>query len=369
MSAYRDLGRRAVLASCAALLTALAGQAFAQPRPPASAPAPPKAGAPIDITGYWVAVVSEDWRHRMATPRKGDYESLPLNANGRRTADGWNLDADNAAGVQCKAFGVGGLIRQPGRLHVTWADDDTLRVDFDAGTQTRLLEFASTRAAERREDLARLLARAVAASAASRRRAAAGADRQQHGTDRAGRRRSRPARRPRSLAGARRGRLAQSRHDEFPRGVSAQERRAVQRVRIDHGVLPSLAGRAERRRLSARRHDRRGSRVPQRAVLHEHDVQARSERREVEPDTVPHRAAAGRSASGRASRRAVAALSLRPTYKARFRGSVAARFRCEIPPRRDFPLSSLRAGGASGEALRSRSESRRTCAPGSARRA
>ena len=144
MSAYRDLGRRAVLASCAALLTALAGQAFAQPRPPASAPAPPKAGAPIDITGYWVAVVSEDWRHRMATPRKGDYESLPLNANGRRTADAWNLDADNAAGVQCKAFGVGGIIRQPGRLHITWADDDTLRVDFDAGTQTRLLEFAST---------------------------------------------------------------------------------------------------------------------------------------------------------------------------------------------------------------------------------
>lgn len=108
--------------------------------------ATPRASAPIDLTGYWVAVVSEDWRHRMATPRKGDYESLPLNAEGRRVADGWNLEADNAAGLQCRAFGVGGLMRQPGRLHITWADDDTLRVEFDAGTQTRLFEFAATAA-------------------------------------------------------------------------------------------------------------------------------------------------------------------------------------------------------------------------------
>jgi hypothetical protein len=116
-----------------------AGDALAQR---AAAPAQsPRAAAPIDLSGYWVAVVSEDWRHRMATPRKGDYESVPINAEGRRVADSWNLDADNAAGLQCKAFGVGGIMRQPGRLHVTWSDDDTLRVDFDAGTQTRLFEF------------------------------------------------------------------------------------------------------------------------------------------------------------------------------------------------------------------------------------
>ena len=134
--------------SGAALVTvALAGAfslcANAQGRAPADSP---QATAPIDLTGYWVSVVSEDWRHRMATPRKGDYESLPINAEGRRAADAWSLDADNAAGLQCKAFGVGGLMRQPGRLHITWADDDTLRVDFDAGKQTRLLEFASTAA-------------------------------------------------------------------------------------------------------------------------------------------------------------------------------------------------------------------------------
>jgi hypothetical protein len=104
-------------------------------------PASAREAAPVDLTGYWVAVVSEDWRHRMATPRKGDYESVPLNPAGRAAADGWDLDADNAAGLQCKAFGIGGLTRQPGRLHISWEDDDTLRVDFDAGTQTRLLEF------------------------------------------------------------------------------------------------------------------------------------------------------------------------------------------------------------------------------------
>jgi hypothetical protein len=118
------------------------GVALSQPRGAAPPPVP-RAGAPIDLTGYWVAVVSEDWRHRMATPRKGDYESLPINAEGRRVADAWDLSADNAGGLQCKAFGVGGIMRQPGRLHVTWADDDTLRVEFDAGTQTRLLEFTA----------------------------------------------------------------------------------------------------------------------------------------------------------------------------------------------------------------------------------
>jgi hypothetical protein len=116
----------------------VAATASAQ-RGPAQANA--RNAAPVDLTGYWVSVVSEDWRHRMATPRRGDYESLPLNAAGRRAADSWDLDADNAAGLQCRAFGVGGIIRQPGRLHIAWEDDNTLRIDFDAGSQTRLLHF------------------------------------------------------------------------------------------------------------------------------------------------------------------------------------------------------------------------------------
>ena len=130
---------RVTLAAIVLLTVGAGGNALAQ-RPPGAASQ--RESAPVDLTGYWVSVVSEDWRHRMATARKGDYESLPLNAEGRRVADTWDLDADNAAGLQCKAFGVGGLMRQPGRLHITWENDETLRIDFDAGSQTRLLRFA-----------------------------------------------------------------------------------------------------------------------------------------------------------------------------------------------------------------------------------
>ena len=121
------------------LLAILPTRAAQRGQPPA--PRTARAMEPVDLTGYWVSVVSEDWRHRMATPRKGDYESLPLTAEGRRAADVWDLEKDNVAGLQCKAFGVGGIVRQPGRLHITWQDENTLKIDFDAGTQTRLFNF------------------------------------------------------------------------------------------------------------------------------------------------------------------------------------------------------------------------------------
>src|SRR5262245_19185339 len=90
-----------------------------------------RAAARIDLTGNWVSVVSEDWRLRMTTPRNGDYESVGavMNGEARRTADAWNIEKDNAAGLQCKAFGVGGIIRQPGRIRVTWQDDSTLKME------------------------------------------------------------------------------------------------------------------------------------------------------------------------------------------------------------------------------------------------
>src|ERR1044071_909235 len=90
------------------ILLATGAVAQAQGRGQRGAPAAAKAIAPVDLTGYWVSVVSEDWRHRMTTPRKGDYESLPLNAEGRRVADTWDLAKDNQAGLQCKAYGIGG---------------------------------------------------------------------------------------------------------------------------------------------------------------------------------------------------------------------------------------------------------------------
>ncbi len=105
------------------------------------APATAKAAAPVDLTGYWVSVVTEDWRYRMVTPARSDYPSIPLNAEGRKVADAWDPAKDEAAGDQCKSFGAGNIMRVPGRIHITWEDDDTLRVDTDAGTQTRLFHF------------------------------------------------------------------------------------------------------------------------------------------------------------------------------------------------------------------------------------
>ena len=101
----------------------------------------PKAMAPVDLTGYWVSVVTEDWLYRMVTPKKGDYTSVPLNAEGRKIADAWDPAKDEAGGNQCKAYGAPALMRIPGRLHITWQDDSTLKVETDAGTQTRLFHF------------------------------------------------------------------------------------------------------------------------------------------------------------------------------------------------------------------------------------
>jgi hypothetical protein len=136
--------RRVLLLSLATVLVMMADRVAAQARGQRGGQSA-KAIAPLDFTGYWVSVVSEDWRHRMMTPRKGDYESLPLNPEGRRVAEMWDLAKDDQAGLQCKAFGIGGIMRQPGRVHITWQDDDTLKFDFDAGTQTRLLYFDKSR--------------------------------------------------------------------------------------------------------------------------------------------------------------------------------------------------------------------------------
>ena len=106
-------------------------------------PASARAAAPIDLTGQWVSVISEDWRWRMVTPPHGDYASVPLTDQGRATADSWNLEADNSAGLQCKAFGAGGVMRIPGRVRISWQNDNTLKVETDAGEQVRLYRFIS----------------------------------------------------------------------------------------------------------------------------------------------------------------------------------------------------------------------------------
>ena len=106
-------------------------------------PPTPRALAPADFSGYWVSVITEDWKLRMVTPNKGVYDTLTLNAEGRRVGETFDPARDEAAGEQCKAYGAANIMRLPGRLRVSWQDDTTLKIETDAGTQTRLLRFGA----------------------------------------------------------------------------------------------------------------------------------------------------------------------------------------------------------------------------------
>jgi hypothetical protein len=105
------------------------------------APAAARESAAIDLTGYWVSVITEDWKYRMVTPKKGVFDALTLNPEARKIGEAWDPAKDEASGEQCKGYGAVGVMRLPTRLNITWQDANTLRIDTDAGTQTRLLQF------------------------------------------------------------------------------------------------------------------------------------------------------------------------------------------------------------------------------------
>ena len=136
--------QRGLLTIAAALLS-LSVLAAAQASKPAqgAAPATARAAAGFDMTGYWVSEVTEKWRFRMIVPDKGDYTQVPLNPAGRKIADAWDPARDEASGEACRSYGAAGLLQVPGRLHITWQDDNTMRLDTDSGTQTRVLRFGA----------------------------------------------------------------------------------------------------------------------------------------------------------------------------------------------------------------------------------
>lgn len=117
------------------------GQGPAAAQRAAGAPATARAAAPKDFTGYWVSVVTEQWHLRMLMPPKGEYAMLPLNAQARAAAEMWTPAQD--VGNECRGYGAAVIMRVPGRLHIHWADDNTLQIDVDSGTQTRLLHFGA----------------------------------------------------------------------------------------------------------------------------------------------------------------------------------------------------------------------------------
>jgi len=122
--------------------------------------------APIDLTGYWTSVVTEDWHVRMLMPSKGDFGSgvagtienpgvgfvgagpnpsaqgnIPYNTTGAQVAMKWDPAKDEAEGNACKAYGAAGIMRLPTHLRITWQEENTLKVEADYGTQTRLFHF------------------------------------------------------------------------------------------------------------------------------------------------------------------------------------------------------------------------------------
>ena len=226
------------------------GRGEAPPEPPPT----PRAAAPIDLTGNWVSVITEDWRWRMVTPPKGDYVSLPINAEAKKVADAWDAAKDVAAGDQCKAYGAPGLMRLPTRLRISWQDDTTLKVETDAGTQTRLLHFGDWKPP------------------------AGGPTRQGNTTAqwemRQGRRgapQPPPEQRFGNLKTVTTGLMA---------GLPAQERRSVQRKDDAHRVLGPAA--STHRRAMDRDHDgRRGPDVSDAHVDHVAQLQEGSQRIEV----------------------------------------------------------------------------------------
>src|SRR5262245_59515308 len=107
---------------------------------PAAAPGA-RGAALVDLTGYWVSIVTEDWIERMSP------DSPPSGTGGGRGGRGGGGAPAAASTEPCRVYGAAGSLRVPGRLHITWADDNTLKVEMDAGTQTRLFNFNHTQQA------------------------------------------------------------------------------------------------------------------------------------------------------------------------------------------------------------------------------
>src|SRR2546427_5751777 len=131
------------LAIVAALLWFAAPSIDAQQRGGrGEAPLTAKARGPIDLTGYWTAVITEDWHTRMLTAPRGDFGSgapgaievpgvgaigvganpalqgnIPYKPAAAQAALKWDPARDEAEGNACKAYGAPGIMRLPTHLH------------------------------------------------------------------------------------------------------------------------------------------------------------------------------------------------------------------------------------------------------------
>lgn len=149
-------GREKSLNRLAALLFAAIAAFAILWLPSADAQGPAKGGAkgkgkqtarqaaPIDLTGTWVSVVTEDWMFRMVTPPKGEMLGVPVTPAARAAANAWDPVKDEAEGNACRAYGAAGVMRLPGRVRISWENDVELKIEMEAGTQTRYIHFTDS---------------------------------------------------------------------------------------------------------------------------------------------------------------------------------------------------------------------------------
>jgi hypothetical protein len=111
-----------------------------------------RGAAPVDLTGTWVSIVTEDWIERMSpdSPRSGVGGGRGGGGGGGGGGRGGGGAGGGARGGvptvptttdRCRVYAAGGSLRVPGRLNIAWTDDNTLKVEMDAGTQTRMFHF------------------------------------------------------------------------------------------------------------------------------------------------------------------------------------------------------------------------------------
>ena len=231
-------------------------------------PRSPREAAPVDLTGYWVSVVTEDWRWRMVTPARGDFAGVPLNAGGAQARAGVGSGEGRGRGRAVPGLRRGG---------------------HHAGARTAAHHLARRHHAEDRDR--RRHADAAASTSAAQPAPGAQPSWQGYsaaalGGDRCAARASPTSCRLRSTR-ARACAAARSRSSPRTcgRGTCGRTACPTARARRCKEYL-RRPDRAQRRHLVRGDDHRRGSRVPDHAVRHEHELQEAGRRHRLEPTSL-----------------------------------------------------------------------------------
>ena len=110
-------------------LAATAGLAMSLVCPPLAAEA--------DLSGFWGPRVHEDHKYRWEGPEHGEYDGLPLTAEAYAIADAWDPMEYYRPENQCSPMGITMILRIPGNVHISYEDENTLRIDSEIFGMTR----------------------------------------------------------------------------------------------------------------------------------------------------------------------------------------------------------------------------------------